>query len=310
MPGRFDRLPGVVSVLASTVTTEGLWLIGVGAFLVAIITLSGSPPRLHLQFAALGDERKDRLVSSGTAIGLATTAVGSALVAIGSEPAVWFVAVSAATLVVFGWLLQARQVRALWVARRDEAAARLRQNQDLAREAWQFEASVLLSRWRWALSHPLTHSNATSWPYEYLEGRIGEAPPGVPPEWYSTQGIQLRRSQPSRVRIAPEEAPGWLADIVSVALGEDWPVLRSGAMIVFYTPDGLRYETTDVRQHSVTQPLTRIGLLRALGELGLPTHTGLRGQLLPGRDTGHLVASVTQHARHQDSVRETPADRA
>lgn len=144
---------------------DGLWLIGVGAFVLAVVGLVAAPLRLHLQFGGLGDGRRDRLAFAGAGLGLLSTAAGSVLLAASSSPAVAFVIATVATLIVVAWVLLAWRVHSLWLARRGDAAMRLRYNQDLAREAWQLEAAVLLARWRWALCHPLTNTDANSWPY-------------------------------------------------------------------------------------------------------------------------------------------------
>lgn len=84
---------------------DGLWLIGVGAFLLTVVGLAAAPLRLHLQFGGLGDRRGDRLAFSGTGLGLITTAAGSVLVAAGSSPSLGFAIATAAILVAVGWLL-------------------------------------------------------------------------------------------------------------------------------------------------------------------------------------------------------------
>jgi hypothetical protein len=286
------HLPATVAALQA----DGLWLIGIGALLLTVVGIATRPLRLHLQFGSLGDERRDRLAFAGTVLGLAATAIGSVLVAIGSTPAVWFIIATTAGLLLMGWIVLAWRVRSLWMARRDEAAMKLKQNQDLAREDWQLQATVLLSRWRWALRHALTRSDATGWPYDYLTKRIGAEPPGVSIEWYSNDGRLLRRNRPSLVEMSADEAPDWLHAIVLVATSEKWIVLRSGQFLVFYTPDGLRYTTVEASTPTVVQGLARMALLRKLKELGLPTHTGDGGQPLPGRDMHHLVSVLVQES--------------
>lgn len=268
---------------------DGLWLIGVGAFLLATVGLLAAPLRLHLQFGGLGDGRGDRLAFAGTGLGLIATAAGSVLVAAGSSPALGFVIATGVGLVLSGWLLLSWRVRSLWVARRTEAAMILRNNQDLAREAWRLQAAVLLSRWRWALAHPLTSSDANTWPYGYLNTRIGEEPPGVAEEWDSDDGLKLRYNWPNLVKVEPSQVPGWLRDIVAAALDHGWLVLRTGGALVFYTPDGLSYETVECDEPGLTAGLVRHAVLRRLQRLGLPMHFGSRGQSLPGRDPGQTT---------------------
>jgi hypothetical protein len=287
-------LSSVAVPLASAIATDGLWLIGVGAFLVVTVALSTQPPRLHLQFGGLGDRRRDRLTSSIATTGLLATSAGSILVAIGDTPSAWFLAGALGTTVLIMWLLMARQLRLLWLARRGDVALRLRDNQDLAREAWELEASIILSDWRWALRHPLTSASAVGWPMAFLASRIGEPPPGVPSEWYSLQGRQLRSNKPSLVRMTADDAPGWLRDIVVVALSDGWYVLGSASFVAFYTPDGLNYETVRPDEHPIVQQLVRKALLGRLRRLGLPTHRGSRGQSLPGRDSEELVRRLVE----------------
>lgn len=284
-------------VLAATVATDGLWLIGVGAFVVVLVALVPRPPRLNLRFGGQGDERTDRVASSATATGLLATAAGSVLVAIGSAPSVRFIVTVVAALGLLMWLLLARQVRGLWLVRRAEAAVKLKENQDLKREAWELEATAILARWRWALSHPLTNSNAYSWPAEYLRRRLGDAPPGIPPEWYSLQGQQLRYNRPNLVRWASDDAPDWLRDIVAVALSEGWFVLGTPTVVAFYTPSGVQHETIVLAQPPLVRPLARMKLLHRLHQLGFPAHHGSRGQALPGHDADDLVRRLVEDAQ-------------
>lgn len=275
---------------------DGLWLIGVGAFLLAIVGLAATPLRLHLQAGGLGDGRGDRLAFTGAGLGLIAAAAGSVLVAVGSSPALGFAIATGAALVAIGWLLLSWRVRSLWVARRTEAAMNLRYNQDLAREAWRLQAAVLLSRRRWALSHPLTNSDANTWPYRYLNKRIGVEPPGVAEEWYSDEGIKLRYNWPNLVKVERSQVPGWLRDIAAFALDEGWIVLRSGAALVLYTPDGLSYETIECDEPGITTGLVRHAILRRLQRLGLPMHYGTRGQSLPGLDRRQTATAMLGEA--------------
>jgi hypothetical protein len=284
-------------LLAATIATDGLWLIGLGAFVVVAVALLPWPPRLNLRFGGQGDGRIDRVASAATTSGLLATAAGSVLVAIGSTPSVRFIATTVVALGLSMWLLLARQVRMLWLVRRAEAAAKLKENQDLEREAWELEATAMLAPWRWALSHPLTNSNAYSWPAEYLRRRIGDAPPGIPPEWYSLQGRRLRYNRPNLVRLAADDAPDWLRDIVAVALGEGWFVLGTPTVVAFYTPSGVQHETIVRAQPPLVRPLARMKLLHRLHQLGLPAHHGSRGQALPGHDADDLVRRLVEDAQ-------------
>ena len=272
---------------------DGLWLIGVGAFLLAAVGLTAAPLRLHMRFGGLGDRRGDRLAFAGAGMGLIATATGSVLVAAGSAPGVGFAVATLLALAAIGWLLLSWRVRTLWVARRDEAAMELRYNQDLAREAWRLRAAVLLAGWTWALCHPLTGSDAETWPYRYLRRRIGEEPPGVADEWYSPDGLKLRQNRPILVSAQPDQAPDWLRDIVAVALQERWIVLRAGEVLAFYTPDGLSYETVGCDEPALTRGLVRHALLQRLSKSGLPMHSGNRGQSLPGRDVHQMVTAMS-----------------
>jgi hypothetical protein len=285
--------------LAATIATDGLWLIGLGAFVVVLVALIPRAPRLHLQFGGQGDDRIDRVAYSMTTTGLLATATGSVLVAIGSTPSVRFVAATVIALVVSIWVLLAQQIRALWLARRHDAAMKLKENQDLKREAWELQATAILAQWRWTLLHPMTGSNAASWPNNYLHKRIGDAPLGIPPEWYSVEGRQLRYNQASLVRMTANDAPDWLHDIVVVAISEGWFVLGTPTVVAFYTPSGTQYETVVLTQPGLVRPLARMNLLRRLHELDFPMHHGSRGQTLPGHDTNDLVRRFVE-ATHPD----------
>src|SRR5262249_41380508 len=152
----------------------------------------------------------------------------------------------------------------------------------------------ILARWRWAALHPLSHASAEGWPMSYLHTRIGEAPPGIPAEWYSNQGRQLRYNKPSLVRMTAEAAPEWLRDIAAVALAEGWFVLGNASFVTFYTPDGLDCETIGCDHPAIVHLLVRQALLVRLKRLGLPSHWGTRGQMLPARDTNDLIKRLVE----------------
>ena len=271
---------------------DGLWLVGIGAFLLACVGLATAPLRLHLQFGGMGDTRRDRVAFACTGVGLIATAAGSLMVAIGSSPTVQFATLSVLAIVASCWLLLAWRVHALWVARHATAALELKVNQDLAREGWRFEAAGLLARWRWALLHPFDASDADSWPYAYLVKRIGEEPEGVSPEWYDNDGATLRANRPSLVTARTDELPDWLHDIAAVAADDGWVVLRRGQFVAFYTRTGRDFVTTELRAHPVVQGLVREQFIRRLQAHGLPTHRGARGQLSPGRGHDHQASAT------------------
>jgi hypothetical protein len=65
--------------------TDGLWLVGTGAFVLVAAGIWASPAlRLHLTVAGSGDSRRERMAFAGTVIGGLSTAVGSVLVAASS----------------------------------------------------------------------------------------------------------------------------------------------------------------------------------------------------------------------------------
>lgn len=276
--------PVATSTVTDVVQTDGLWLIGIGALMLAIVGVLSAPLRLHLQFSGLGDRRSDRLVFAGTGLGLLATSAGSILVAVGSTPASTFIVTTMLILAAVGWLLLAWRVHVLWVARRDETALILQRNQDLHREAWRLDAAALLARWQWCLVHPLTLTDATSWPYPYLEKRIGPEPAGVADEWFSNDGITLRRNRPSLVRLTTTAAPDWPRDVVRIAEDQHWPVLHAGTTVAFYTPDGQKSITIDSEQAPIVRGLSRMQLLHKLKDSGFPTHTSSPGEPLPGSD--------------------------
>ncbi len=296
--------------VASSVTVDGLWLIGIGALLVVSVALTATPPRLHLQFGGLGDQRKDRLAPSIATTGLIATAAGSVLVSVGSVPAIGFVGGVVVALGIMAWGLLARQVRLLWRARQRDAMMRLRENQDLARETWEVEAATILAGWRWALLHPLSVASAEGWPMSYLRTRIGEAPPGIPAEWYSPQGRQLRYNKPSLVRMTADDAPRWLRDIVVVALAEGWFVLGNASFLTFYAPDGLGCETIGCDHPEIVHLLVRQALLARLKRLGLPSHRGTRGQMLPARNTNDLIKRLVEAGPCDAGTGDAPLGRA
>lgn len=52
--------------LAAVVRTDGPWLIGIGALLLAAVGLAVRPLRLHLQFGGLAEKRTDRIAFTAT----------------------------------------------------------------------------------------------------------------------------------------------------------------------------------------------------------------------------------------------------
>lgn len=86
--------------------------------------------------------------------------------------------------------------------------------------------------------------------------------------------------------------PDWLRDIVAVAIDEGWIVLRAGTALVLHTPDGLSYETVECDEPGLAQGLVRHAVLRRLNRVGLPIHSGGRGQTLPGRDREQVMGAL------------------
>lgn len=115
-----------------------------------------------------------------------------------------------------------------------------------------------------------------------------------------SEGIKLRYNWPNLVKVELSQVPGWLRDIVAVALDAGWIVLRSGAALVLYTPDGLSYETIECDEPGITTGLVRHAILRRLQRLGLPMHYGTRGQSLPGRDREDQLSKLTPD--HEDEA--------
>ena len=284
--------------------SAGLWLIGIGALLLALVGFAGGRVRLALTFSGSGDQRPDRLKFAISGAGLLSTATGSLLIAISSIPSAPFLVGTIAALVFVIYVLLVWRVHTLWRERVTAAAHDLRDNQDSEREQWLLDATRWYARWRWSLRHPLTTANATSWPAYDLENVLGPRPPG-PPESHEDPRIamKLRQNRPNVARVDADVLPSWTLDIVLVARDCAWTVLRSKHVLALYTPDRLHVETVDLDcAPALVQWLRREALLAGLARLGLPTHRTLRGQRGPGRDRAHRRSILTQAApdEHQD----------
>lgn len=285
-----------------TTESAGLWLIGLGALMVAVVGLAGNGVRLGLAFEGSEDGRADRLKFAISEAGLLTTAVGSVLIAISSSATAQFVLLTLLLTVVVIYMLVAWRVRMLWRAHRSTAAGDLRDNQDSKREQWRLDATSLCATWRWAITHPVTAANATSWPDAYLERKLGACPAGPPEDAnYPDLALKLRSNRPNVARANIGELPNWVQDIALMAHACDWTVLRSDHTLAFYTPDGARVETCALGEtQKLIEVLRRDSLLKALAALGLPAHRGARGQRAPGRDLGHLLEILAQHAADEE----------
>lgn len=278
--------------------TEGLWLVGIGALLLALVGLAGGRVRVALTFGGDGDRRVDRLKFAVSGAGLMSTALGSALIAISSVPSVEFVVTTIVTLLLIMYVLLAWRVRTLWREHRTAAAERLQGNQDSRREMWDLDAAAWCARWRWALRHPLSDAHATSWPMAHLERKLGPRPPG-PPESPEAPliAMKLRQHLPNVARADIGRLPNWTQDIALIARDCDWTVLSSDHTLALYTPGGDSVVTSDVdAARAVVQALRRHELLAALAQHDFPTHRAARRQLAPGRDREHLLKVLARAA--------------
>jgi hypothetical protein len=268
-----------------------LWLVGIGAFILVAAGGWASPAlRLHLEFAGSGDSRRERMAFAGTIVGGLSTAAGSLLVAGSNLPSVWFWLGTIVLMATVGYVLLAWKVHALWTARRYDAAMVLRTNQDSRREVWLIDAASLCARWRWALGHPLTPADASWWPVLYLVRRLGDCPPGPlgGVDLNDMDAVKLRQVLPNVARLDAADVPPWLLDVVLVARDCDCEVLRSGRYLGFYTLGGEYASASIVKPKGAA--FAHRQLVRSLSKLGLPTHRGTWGQLVPGRDRSHLRA--------------------
>lgn len=281
--------------------SAGLWLVGIGALLLALVGLAGGQVRLALTFGGAGDRRIDRVKFAVSGAGLLATAAGSALIAISSMPSLGFVIATIAALVVIVYVLLAWRVHTLWREHLAAVAASVSVNQDSRRELWRLDAARSCARWRWALSHPLSTADAISWPMAHLERQLGPCPVG-PPESPEDPRIamKLRQNFPNVARAVVSQLPGWTHDVALIARDCDWTILRSEHTVALFTPDGTRSVTASIDTSGATvHALRRHQLLSELAEQGLPTHRGARGQLAPGRDRGHLLDVLAQAGRDE-----------
>lgn len=210
------------------------------------------------------------------------------LVAISSTPTVRYAAGTAVAIALIIYVLLVWKVHALWVQRRCEAAEQLSVNQDSRREQWRLDAAARCARWRWALTHPLTRSDGTSWPSRNLEPCLGPEQSG-PPESAEDPltALKLRQNDPNVARLSDGDTPAWLRDIVLVARDSRWEVLRSALHVAFYTPDRVSVELARMAEPlPLVQVLERERLLRALAAHGRPTHRASRGHSMPGAMSG------------------------
>lgn len=281
-----------------TTESAGLWLIGIGALLVALVGLSAGRVRLALTFEGSGDQRADRVKFAVSGAGLVSTAAGSVLIAVSSTPNAKFAAATIAALLLVAYLLIVWRVQTLWREHVAAAGLNLKVNQDSEREQWRLDATRLCARWRWALAHPLTAADARSWPVPYLERKLGPCPPG-PPESAEAPlvALKLRQNRPNVAQALVAELPSWTQDVVLVARDCAWSALRSNHTLALYTPDGEALETANLDgAPPLVELLRRDVLLRALAARGLPTHRGSRGQLAPGRDRAHIFSVLARSA--------------
>jgi hypothetical protein len=264
--------------------------------------------RLALTFEGSGDQRSDRLKFAISGAGLLSTAVGSTLIAISSAPSAPFVVGTLVTLALIVYVLLVSRVHTLWREHVIAAAEYLKANQDSKREQWRLDATRWYARWRWALAHPLTAADATSWPADDLESVFGPCPPGPPESREVPQiAMKLRQNRPGVARVVVGELPSWTQDIVLVARECAWTVLRSDHTLALYTPDGSPLETAHLDRGSpLVHWLHRKALLKVLAEHGLSTHRTARGQRAPGRDRAHLFA-VLAHAAQDEHDDAPPA---
>jgi hypothetical protein len=143
----------------------GGWLVGVGALLVVLSFVVGSPrPVEGMTFRGPLTLRRDRLAFAVQATGLALAAVGSVVLVAGDFPSLWLVLVTLGAIAVGIYALSVWKLHQYWQPRLAEALQALRA-EDADKYpvmAWQAACAKRCASWRWCLMHPL-HSD-DYWP--------------------------------------------------------------------------------------------------------------------------------------------------
>jgi hypothetical protein len=288
-----------------SIQAVGVWLVGVGAAILAAVgLLAVGPPRLNMMATASGDTRLDRLRHAISGAGLLAGAAGSVLLAVSSVPTVQVAGSTVAGIAAVIYLLLAWRVHALWTARLGDAEQTLLINQDSDRAQWQLDCAHLCSRWRWSLAHPLTDIDATSWPEEEMGRKLGPAPAGPPQSDDPDLDAKMRQVNLNVAMLRANSTPGWISDIAAVTRHRGWTVLHAAKTVTFYTPDrATSVSCTLADPGSLVSGLRREELLRSLRQMGLPTHRAKRGQSLPGIDSAELInALAASNAEEQATL--------
>ena len=100
-------------------TTSGLWLVGVGSFLVAVPRLIRAPrPELGLSWESMA-QRVERIHVALETVGLVTVAAGSVVLAAAELGPWWFEGAAVLLAITAVYFVSAYKLRQLWLMRAD-----------------------------------------------------------------------------------------------------------------------------------------------------------------------------------------------
>ncbi len=131
-------------------TVAGLWLVGVGSFLVAVPRLfHAARPQLGLGWESMA-ARVERLRFAAETVGLVLVAVGSVVLAAVELGPLWFVLGVVAAALLGVWLVAATKLRQLWLTRAEETRD-YGANSSIASPAERREVALANATWRTCL---------------------------------------------------------------------------------------------------------------------------------------------------------------
>jgi hypothetical protein len=253
-------------------TAAGLWLVGVGSFLVAAPRLvRAKRPELGLRWESLA-RRVERVHFATETVGLFLVAAGSLVLAVAELGPWWFVlgVVGAAALGV--WVVAALKLRQLWRMRATQARDYGEADPPLVSEAEQ--RALALAHASWSACLQLAFSPTGPWPP--TAGSRTETTGG--PERLEPRHIAALHQRDEQLEDA--HIPSSLRPTVDGIRAQGFRVQPIGDAIVVTSADGrtAQVQRASVERNSSTAVAARERFIYDCEAIGIEVRTGARGQ--------------------------------
>lgn len=262
-------------------TAAGLWLVGVGSFLVAVPRLfHAARPQLGLDWESMS-ARVERLRFAAETVGLIMVAIGSVVLAAVELGRLWFVLAIVAAALLGVWLVATTKLRQLWLMRAEQACDYA--DTSIASAAAMRAVALRNAEWRTCVC--AAFAQTPPWPPELdsnvpdLDGATARLRPRQIADLHARDACLERAHIPPRI-----------AHDVDAINRQGWAVEIAGDALIAISPDGRNAQISrSMVADSKVGMLHRQLWLHQLEALGLKMRPGARGQTRPGGSQGDDV---------------------